>query len=175
MVEKNIRRKVLDAEIIAQIGYVRMFALRAKRRLPPHVELDDLVSAGYLGLMHAARGFDARKGATFRTYASVCIQGAMLEYVRHEHSRSKNYTIPVQLAPHHFKSFLHCPDFDLEIQYREARARLAQLLTVREYRVLDALYFKHQRSDHVALTLGISPGRISQIHKKALKKVSDGV
>lgn len=169
----NVELKVIDTEILAQLGYVRMFALWAKRRLPRHVELDDLVSAGYLGLMHAARGFDGSKGAGFRTYASIRIQGAMRDYIRDENGgRSKHYTPPVQLEPEHLEEWGASPDFDREIQLREARARLAHVLNPREAAVMQDLYLREHSIVEVARRFGISPGRVSQIRMKSLAKLT---
>jgi len=50
--------------------------------LPPHMEKDDLVSAGLLGLLHAVNKFDASRNVRFETYAVSCIRGAVLEFLR---------------------------------------------------------------------------------------------
>ena len=51
-------------------------------RLPSSVEIDDLIQAGSIGLMEAASNFDASHGASFNTYATIRIRGAMLDEVR---------------------------------------------------------------------------------------------
>lgn len=51
-------------------------------RLPPSVLLDDLVQAGMLGLLEAAKRYEGRGGARFETYASQRIRGAMLDELR---------------------------------------------------------------------------------------------
>jgi len=68
---------------------VRSHALLVKRiahhllgRLPQSVQLDDLIQAGMLGLLEAARHYDASKGASFETYAGIRIRGHMLDEVR---------------------------------------------------------------------------------------------
>jgi RNA polymerase sigma factor FliA len=52
------------------------------RRLPPHVDRDDLISAGYLGLIEAAQSYDPARGKSFETFASYRIRGAMLDDIR---------------------------------------------------------------------------------------------
>jgi RNA polymerase sigma factor for flagellar operon FliA len=52
------------------------------RVVPRHVNRDDLVSAGMLGLLQAARSFDATRGTPFATYASRRIRGAVLDELR---------------------------------------------------------------------------------------------
>lgn len=68
---------------------IRGHALLVKRiahhllgRLPGSVQLDDLIQAGMMGLLEAARHYDATKGASFETYAGIRIKGYMLDEVR---------------------------------------------------------------------------------------------
>lgn len=61
---------------------VRRIAHHLAARLPASVELDDLIQAGMLGLIEAARNFQSDQGATFETYASIRIRGAMIDEIR---------------------------------------------------------------------------------------------
>lgn len=61
---------------------VRLLARKLSMRIGQTVELDDLVSAGTLGLVQALEGFDMSRGNTFVTYASRRISGAMLDELR---------------------------------------------------------------------------------------------
>jgi RNA polymerase sigma factor for flagellar operon FliA len=51
-------------------------------RLPDSVQVDDLIQAGMIGLLEAARKYDGGKGASFETYAGIRIRGAMLDEIR---------------------------------------------------------------------------------------------
>ncbi len=51
-------------------------------RLPAHVQREDLVSAGMLGLAQAARAWDATRNVTFERYARTRIRGALLDELR---------------------------------------------------------------------------------------------
>ena len=51
-------------------------------RVPGHVSRDDLTSAGMLALVQAAEGYDAARGASFATYASMRIRGALVDELR---------------------------------------------------------------------------------------------
>ena len=55
---------------------------RMRVSLPAHVEVEDLVSAGLVGLVQAYRRFDASQGASFGTYAAGRIRGAVLDEMR---------------------------------------------------------------------------------------------
>jgi len=61
---------------------VRRIAHHLAARLPPSVEVDDLIQAGMVGLIEALRQFDPSAGATFETYASIRIRGAMIDEIR---------------------------------------------------------------------------------------------
>jgi RNA polymerase sigma factor for flagellar operon FliA len=61
---------------------VRFQAIRIRERLPQQVELDDLISAGIVGLLDAFQKFDPAKKVQFRTYAQFRVRGAMLDSLR---------------------------------------------------------------------------------------------
>lgn len=62
---------------------VRRIALHLLTRLPSSVQLDDLLQAGMIGLLEAARHYDAAQGASFETFAGIRIRGAMIDELRH--------------------------------------------------------------------------------------------
>lgn len=61
---------------------IRYIALRLKSRMPAHVDLGDLVSAGTLGLLDALGKFRPDLAVRFETYADSRIRGAMLDELR---------------------------------------------------------------------------------------------
>jgi len=61
---------------------VKRIAYHLVGRLPPSVLVDDLIQAGMIGLLDAARQYDGRQGASFETYATIRIRGAMLDELR---------------------------------------------------------------------------------------------
>lgn len=61
---------------------VRRIALQMMARLPANVELDDLIQAGRIGLLDAWSRFEENTAATFETFASQRIRGAMLDELR---------------------------------------------------------------------------------------------
>lgn len=61
---------------------VKRIAHHLMARLPASVIVDDLIQAGMIGLIEAARNFDGTKGASFETYAGIRIRGAMLDEIR---------------------------------------------------------------------------------------------
>jgi RNA polymerase sigma factor for flagellar operon FliA len=61
---------------------VRFIARKLHQTLPRHVELEDLVSAGMVGLMEACTRFDASRHVQFKSYAQFRIRGAILDWLR---------------------------------------------------------------------------------------------
>jgi len=74
----KIRAKVIN-EFAPLIKYI---ASRIAMRLPPHIDIHDLINAGVIGLIDAMEKFDASKNIKFKTYAEFRIRGAMLDELR---------------------------------------------------------------------------------------------
>jgi RNA polymerase sigma factor for flagellar operon FliA len=68
--------------LLEHLPIVRFLARRIHERLPQHVDIEDLVSAGVVGLMDAFSKFDATKKVQFRSYAQFRIRGAILDSLR---------------------------------------------------------------------------------------------
>ena len=71
-----------DALILEHLPQVNWIAARIHDRLPPSVELEDLISAGVVGLLAAVDNFDPTRNTTLRTYAEYKIRGAILDSIR---------------------------------------------------------------------------------------------
>ena len=71
-----------DCLLMEHLPQVRCIARRIHDRLPPHVQLEDLVHAGVLGLIEALRKYDPTKHVEFKSYARFRIQGAILDSLR---------------------------------------------------------------------------------------------
>jgi RNA polymerase sigma factor FliA len=71
-----------DVLIEAHLPQVKFMALRLAAKLPPWVELNDLIGAGVLGLLDAVDKYDSTKGVMFKTYAEMRVRGAILDSLR---------------------------------------------------------------------------------------------
>ncbi len=70
-------------EIIRAYGQkIKISAARLKHKLPAHVDINDLISAGSLGLMESLGNYDPHQGIKFETFADNRIKGAMLDELR---------------------------------------------------------------------------------------------
>ena len=70
--------------------YIEKVARRLARRLPAHVEIDDLISSGVIGLMEAAERFDPKRVDRFEAFAEFRIRGAMLDDLRSRDTLSRD-------------------------------------------------------------------------------------
>jgi RNA polymerase sigma factor for flagellar operon FliA len=68
--------------LMEHLPIVRFLARRIHERLPHHVDIEDLVSAGVVGLLDAFQKFDPGKKVQFRSYAQFRIRGAILDSLR---------------------------------------------------------------------------------------------
>jgi RNA polymerase sigma factor FliA len=114
MLQHNAERDELILEHLPQIKYI---AQRISTKLPSHVELNDLVSAGILGLLDAIEKFDPTRGVKFKTYAELRIKGAILDSLRN-----------LDWAPRSLRK----KSKDLERVYRDLEQRLGRPATDKE-------------------------------------------
>jgi RNA polymerase sigma factor for flagellar operon FliA len=71
-----------DELITRGLPIVRRLAFRLARRLPPNVDVGDLIGAGTEGLLKAIESYDVNHAARFETYAESRIRGAILDELR---------------------------------------------------------------------------------------------
>jgi len=76
------RREQQDALIRSHLPLVRRMAGHLASRLPPSVELDDLMQFGLMGLNDALHRYQAQEGVPFEVYARTRIRGAMIDGLR---------------------------------------------------------------------------------------------
>lgn len=81
MYEEN-SDEVIEQFVIEHRPLVKKIALHIKRRLPSHVELDDLLQSGLIGLLEARKNYKPNMGTTFETFASIRIRGAIIDSLR---------------------------------------------------------------------------------------------
>src|ERR1700737_3071366 len=78
----QITNEARDRIVLNHLPLVKAIAVRVHENLPVHVDLDDLVHAGILGLFDAASKFEPEKQVAFSSYAKHRIKGAILDSLR---------------------------------------------------------------------------------------------
>jgi RNA polymerase sigma factor for flagellar operon FliA len=207
---------------------IKILALRLKGKLPQQVELNELLSAGTLGLVEALGKFNPKLGIKFETYAENRIKGAMLDELRrmdwfsrglrHRVRQLEEAMIRIErqtgrsatkeelakvtgLSERDVEAGLGalqnqlCLNLDTMQEYFSPESsplhenepyrsaalndiidKLADLideLTHREKLVLSLYYSDELNMRETAEVMGITEGRVSQLHSQALKKLRD--
>jgi RNA polymerase sigma factor for flagellar operon FliA len=165
---------------------VRAIARKLIMALPPCFDIEELVSAGNLGLVTAAEKFSPFRGVKFATYAQNRIKGAMLDSVRR-----KNWDAAT--APH-FEDFAigrrvrqgqlheskviqepeHTPAPIVSIDAKKRREVLVVAideLSERERKLIVQHYFQGKRLSEAGRNIGVKTTRTTQIHSIALAKM----
>ncbi len=159
-----------DLELIGVV------ARALRRRLPPMVELGDLIGDGFIGLHSASRRFDAGHGIGFERFARRWIRGAMLDGLRARDWLPRQIRSSPGPAPR-FLPLLssHCayrPDIEQKLADLEWIGVALKKLPVRWRLVLQLYYLEALPMKQVGAMLGVTEARISQLHALSLKKLS---
>src|SRR5437588_11271472 len=94
---KQLPQNERDQIVLDHLPLVKAIAIRVHESLPVHVDLDDLIHAGVLGLFDAVAKYDATKNVAFQAYAKHRIKGAIhdshrtLDWVSLELRKSENW------------------------------------------------------------------------------------
>ena len=86
-----------DRVVLDHLPLVRAIAVRVHENLPVHVEVDDMIHAGILGLFDAADKYDPDKQVAFSSYAKHRIKGAILDLETLSVGRAKHIPCPAPL------------------------------------------------------------------------------
>lgn len=224
---------MLLGDVSPFLPLVRSVASRMVVRLPRTVDLDDLISAGVLGLINAARQYDESRGVPFDRYAEIRIRGAIVDELRSldqtprsarrqaaeiaditrtlatqlgrkpseeevalvlglslsQYHDLTSRSAPVQVfgfddigvsskdGPRDFSPYLQdhrnvTPD--MAVAHREVAERVAtslENLTDRQRQVVLLYYFEGMNYREIADLLGVTEGRVSQLHTAALERL----
>ena len=78
----RLSHEMRDRIVLEHLPLVKAIAIRVHETLPVHVDLDDLIHAGVLGLFDAVVKYDSDKNVAFQAYAKHRIKGAILDSLR---------------------------------------------------------------------------------------------
>jgi len=92
--DSKLQKDVVDS----LIQNVKIIACRFKSKLPSTIELDDLISAGCVGLMEALRNFDGSHNVKLETFVENRIKGAILDELRRQDFLSRKVRQNVKLV-----------------------------------------------------------------------------
>ncbi|MEM9073678.1 MAG: FliA/WhiG family RNA polymerase sigma factor [Myxococcota bacterium] len=155
-----------DELIREGLPWVRRIAFRMARRLPPSVDVGDLIGAGSEGLIKAADAFDPSRHPRFRTYAEARIRGSILDELRSQDPMTRHGRRRLAEVTRAIRSLT------LELGRPPEEAEVAKKLEIdiEEYRRLSADFAK---APALARTAEVDPDRVggtSDVHNIAVKR-----
>jgi RNA polymerase sigma factor for flagellar operon FliA len=98
--KKSVRGQIENEQIAELLPMVHKIARRVVTYLKPPLSFEDMVSAGTVGLVRAARDFDPSHQAEFKTYAYIRIKGAILDELRGWSFMPENLRKRISTAQH---------------------------------------------------------------------------
>jgi RNA polymerase sigma factor FliA len=118
---------------------LQRMARKMRAHLPAHIEVDDLVGAGSMGLVDALRKFDPRKGVKIESYAQHRIRGAILDSLRSLDGASRDLRRKIKDAEkvhHELEARLGHPANDQEMAQAQGVSLKNWYRTVRDFQPL---------------------------------------
>ncbi len=177
------------------LGLARQAAGRFWNEFRPPVDLEDVVSEAFIGLMKAARMFDPSKGTAFTTFAGMKIRYHLLDWLREQSwiSRSELAKVRAGKAVMHAVLSLSVPvsvggygdlmpledalgDVDdnlAQIERRDEVKAMIRRLPRKQRQVLEGYYLGEQTMREVAMDLDLSESRVSQLHGDAMRELAE--
>ena len=165
--------------IVGTMWLVRVVAKHLARRLSPCITLDELTSAGAVGLIKAADRYDHKRALSFAAYAKHRILGEMLDYLRAQDplSRTERRARRERGEATEAAAFVAMTDLpaadrvpvDYLLRAQVCTARRS--LTNRENRVIELSFYAGWNNREIAQAMGVNESRISQLKTSALSKL----
>ncbi|MEO6418913.1 MAG: sigma-70 family RNA polymerase sigma factor [Polyangiaceae bacterium] len=180
------------AEILSYMPLVNQVVARFMGNLPPNVLRDDLLAAGTFGLIDSLRKNGPERGPAFEWYARIRIRGAIFDELRTQDWLSRRARSRVTQAAAdtgtsaravvigfddlpsssqaHFADH-NAPDplaLVVEGCDRLALTSAVASLPEREQKIIAMHYFQGVQFKAIALELGVSEPRVSQLHSRAV-------
>ncbi|HEX2572773.1 MAG TPA: sigma-70 family RNA polymerase sigma factor [Polyangia bacterium] len=156
---------------------VRRIAGSIVRHLPAHVDREELISLGYMGLVEARERFDASRGVPFAAFAAMRVRGAMLDGLRQidvvsrgERARLRRSNEAASVKRVDFacaeSSAAPVAPVDEELasyQQRQLLWKAFRVLSERQRLIVQRYFFEEQPLKTIGKELGLSESRICQI------------
>lgn len=177
--QKKVRiRKMSDDLIIEYIGYSDILSWNACKKINLTSSFDEIRAIGRVGLVKAARKYDCKKGAAFRSYAYHRIRGEIMDWIRKERGKGLKGSV-FKSASDLRVEMVDITAVGLSIDGLEGRcidknlaAAVMKILPSSCKRLFKQYYFDDMPMSEIAKLAGCTESNISLKHKKALAMVS---
>jgi hypothetical protein len=168
---KNTQKLVLE-----YVPFAENLAAQKKKSLPNFIDLEDLKSAAYLGLVEAANRFDDKQNIAFSTFAYSRISGAIYDYLR-EQSFFKGKFYPVISLNDSSNQENFALIQTVSCKQKDETEENFEVITLgldEQAKAILKYYFIYEYSmKEVGDLVGISESRVSQLIKIYNKKIKE--
>jgi RNA polymerase sigma factor for flagellar operon FliA len=169
--------------VIQHLTLAATIACNISKRLPRHLDLRDIHQDARLGLVKAAAAYDVRKNVPFGAYARRRIHGAVVDGLRRDDHLTRSARAraradggealehPLSLVdPDRIAGVLLEPDqFAVGSERERLLAGAIETLPGRIQVLLHAYYYSGKTMREIGYGLGVTQGRVSQLHARAIK------
>jgi len=145
-------------------------AYEKKKSLPKKVDIDDLKSAAYFGLVDAAQKYIESK-SSFGTYARWRITGEIKDFIRESCRDNSRCSISLDQPDENGNSLAESVPQKQEVQTNDFFEETTKKLNDLDKNILSMYYVKDMSMKEIGSKIGVSESRISQILKKSRDKV----
>ncbi len=162
----------IEALVNEHLAYARSIALKAKQKLPPFVELGDLICQANFGLLQAANSYRRETGVPFRAYAKQRIHGAVMDSVRRrnfKHSSTQQLGEYTDGLP-----AMRTDPLDLVIDTLDQRTVAVRVRAIigtlppSDRRIVELRYYAGLNGKQTGAAIGKGESRSSQLHQRTL-------
>lgn len=175
-------KKDRDRLVLEHLPLVKELALRIRENLPAHVDLDDLVHAGLLGLIDAATKFTTDKMVTFESCAKQRIEESILNWAsrgryKQMEQATRGSTKVLNIAPSApkipGKSELQLESTSSINEMTRAMLSVATKTLPEPYQKVVFLYYSNEMTmKEIGTILGVPENKVSEMHRAALEQMS---
>ena len=157
-----------NALIVSYMPLAKKLARKKVLTVPKRVDLEDLQSAAYFGLVNAAKNYDPDKCKGFAPYATWRIVGEMSDCIRNMSWNKRNHKVKIQQSDFENE---HVEDGD-EVEINDmCEYVLRQIKDEFARDVVKRYYIGGERLKDIATFHHLSIGRISQVLKSSLSEI----
>lgn len=182
--------KTKDEQLIfSYLPLVKKIAKNVYTRIPKHIEYNELVNAGAIGLISSIKKAKIKSKPQFFCYLQIRIKGAIIDELRKQDWLSRRMRKYVRLNSINNDAPIRHINIDEAVQYqveskeedvnnpenkyfkqkdKELLYKAIKQLPDREKDIVNLYYFKELKINEISKILGVSEPRISQLHQKAL-------
>jgi len=150
--------------VLGHLRLVRSIANRLRQNYSVHLDIDELVAIGSVGLVESAARFDASRGIAFSTFAYPRIRGAIIDGIAQLRKTRERAADPLELITEPMA------DVDRARALRKVREEVLRL-PPRDRYLVARRYWSSAKLVDIGRELGVSKSRATRLHVAALVRL----